>query len=284
MKIKISSQYSGVIPTASYQNARPGFEAELEFEYEGKPGDDNGLKDTIKKNQDFLHQICYDNFKRCEQQALVEKLERERADLRLVPDPQGVLMPSVTSVINFDADMFVPPDELQEYASQGNIIHAQVAEFIKIGKWVEPKEIPDVWADLVIVSKGKLKLALEGWSFPDFLAKNPISGMKNSERSMNLQHRYAGGPDFEGVPDFKDIDKVPTLFDVKRTADKIKNFKQIAAYCKMNGYEHIKQMGIVVLNDKTAQGFSKPIIETRIDEYFKMFLRDREAFRKRFGI
>jgi hypothetical protein len=74
------------------------------------------------------------------------------------------------------------------------------------------------------------------------------------------------------------------MCDVKRTVDKVKNFKQIAAYCKMKGYEHIKQMMIVPLNNKTQQGFSKPVIETRIDNYFEMFLKDREAFTKRFGI
>jgi len=116
------------------------------------------------------------------------------------------------------------------------------------------------------------------------LEKYPIKDMKNGESSVNLVHRYGGTPDFTGTPDFKGVDPIPTLFDVKRTPDKVKNFKQMSAYIKMRGYDHIKQMAILPLNDKTQQGFSKPKVETRIENYFGMFLKDREGFKNRFGI
>lgn len=282
MKIKVSSSYTGVISTGSYENARPAFSAEIEEDINPQCKETD-LAEYIKVRQEALQTICYDRFKACEHQAIIERVEKDRKDIRWYGE-NGNRVPSVTSIINFDADMWVTQEELQQYASQGQIIHAQVAHYIKTGKWVEPKELSDVWSDLVIVTKGGLKLPLNGWDFPAFLKKYPITNLKNCHSSVNTEHKYGGTPDLEGTPEIKGVDGVPTLCDVKRTPDKVKNFKQISAYCKMKGYEHIKQMMVIPINDKTQQGFSKPIIETRIDEYFKMFLKDREAFRNRFGV
>jgi len=101
----------------------------------------------------------------------------------------------------------------------------------------------------------------------------------------SLKHKFCGTPDIREC--YHESKK--TLGDVKRTADKVKNFKQMAAYIlaeEENGATPYEQMMIIPLNDKTEQGFSKPIIGDRkaIDEYQKMFLRDRENFAKRFGI
>lgn len=281
MKIKISSSFSGVISRGSYENSRPGFSAEVEYDIEEGASVDVAV-DSLQKR---LQKICYDNFKACEEQAIIERINKERQDFRFYPDEYGkLILPSVTSVIGFDADMFCTPEDLAQYAAQSNLCHAQVAHYIETGNWLEAKDVPGTWADLVIVTKGKLKLETNGWDFPAFLKKYPIKDAKNTRASINLEHRYGGTPDFEGIPDFEGAEKVPTLFDVKRTPDKIKNNKQLAAYSKMKGYEHIKQICIVPLNNKTQQGFSKPMVETRIDQYFDMFLKDREAFKKRFGI
>lgn len=282
MKIKVSSQYSGVIPRGSYENSKPGFAAEVEFDYEGVL-DGIEFQKNIDTHQKILQKICYDNFKACEQQAIVEKIQRERSDLRIITF-DGKPYPSVTSVIGFDSDMFCSPEDLSQYAAQSNLCHAQVAHFIETGEWKEAKDVPGTWTDLVIVTKGALGLETNGWSFPDFLKKYPIEGMKNSGRSRNDDYVYCGCPDFEGVPNFEGAEKVASICDVKRTPDKVKNFKQMAAYARMKGLEHIKQMIIVPLNNKTKQGFSQPIVETRIDQYFDMFLKDREAFKNRFGV
>lgn len=279
MKIKISASFSGVISRGSYENSRPGFAADLEFEaIEGV----NALT-LISERQKLLQEVCYQNFKNCEEQAVIERINKERKDIRFYP-VNGVQFPSVTSIIGFGADMYCTPEDLCQYASQSSICHAQVAEFISTGEWKEPKDVPDTWSDIVIVTKGKLGLQIDGWSFPDFLKKYPVKEMKNSEASFNETHKYAGTPDFIGIPDFEGAEKVPTLFDVKRTVDKVKNFKQLAAYAKMKGYEQIKQICIVPLNNKTKQGFSVPVVETRIEQYFGMFLKDREAFKARFGV
>lgn len=280
MKIKVSASFTGVISRGAFENSRPGFAVDLEFEL---PPDVDPLV-LINERQKLLQDICYSNFKACEEQAIIERVNRERLDIRFYTDSEGKKVPSVTSIIGFDADMYCTPEALAQYAAQSNICHAQVEHYISTGEWKEAKDTPGTWADIVIVKKGQLALDTEGWSFPDFLKKYPIKDLKNAKSSINETHKYGGTPDFEGIADFKGVDPLPSLCDVKRTVDKVKNFKQIAAYCKMKGNEHIKQMIIVPLNNKTDQGFSKPIVETRIDQYFEMFLKDREAFKKRFGV
>ena len=71
---------------------------------------------------------------------------------------------------------------------------------------------------------------------------------------------------------------------MKRTPEKAKNFQLIAAYSKLDGMEPVEQMMVVPLNDKTEQGFSKPIIETNVEKYFELFLFKRKEFQKVYGI
>lgn len=279
MKIKISSSFTGVISRGSFENSRPGFSAEVEYNLDGSVP----LQEEVNKIQKDLQAICYDNFKACEEQAVIERINRERQDIRWYIGEEGKV-PSVTSVIGFDADMYCSPEELAQYAAQSNICHKQVEHFISTGEWKEAKDTPDTWADIVIVKKGNLSLDTEGWSFPDFLKKYPIKEMKNSIPSTNSEFKYGGTPDFIGIPDFEGAEKVLTIFDVKRTVDKTKNFTQMSAYSKMKGYEGVKQICVVPLNNKTQQGFSKPQVETRIEQYFSLFLKARENFKSRFGV
>lgn len=280
MKIKISASFSGVINRGSFENSRPGFAADLEFD--SVEGVDT--LEMVRERQKILHEICYSNFKACEEQAVIERINKERQDIRWYRDSDGNKIPSVTSVIGFDSDMFCTPEDLAQYASQSNICHKQVEVFIETGEWKEPKDIPNCWPDLVILKKGGLGLESGGWSFVDFLKKYPVSEMKNAKPSFNDKLKYGGTPDFIGIPDFEGAEKVLTVFDVKRTIDKTKNLKQMAAYSKMIGYEGVKQLCIVPLNNKTQQGFSKPFCESNIDGYFSLFAEDRENFKKRFGV
>lgn len=277
MKLKISAGFSGVIATGSYQNARPSYTAEVEFELVDDM--ESVALGTIDDFQKSLQEICYRNFKQDEQTQTIERIQRERRDFRIYEGG----FPSVTSILNWDADFWVTAVELQQYASQSQLCHAQVAEYIKTGEWKPAEEIDGTWSDLVIVKKGELKLPVSGWSFPDFLKKYPVKDMANGEPIVSKEHKFGGTPDirvcyYEGKK---------TLADVKRTVQKVKNFKQIAAYIiaeEENGESPYEQMMIIVLNDKTKQGFSKPIISTEISQYKQMFLKDREDFKKRYGI
>lgn len=276
MKIKVSAGFSGVISTGSFQNARPSYAAEVEFEIT----DDrvNELRDIVSESQKNLQKVCYQNFKRDEQAQTIERIQRERTDFRMYGD-----YPSVTSILNWDADFWVSAIELQQYASQGSLIHAQVSEFIRTGEWKPVEKIDGTWSDLVIVKQGNLNLPIEGWSFPDFLKKYPIEKMICGEPLVSKKHCFGGTPDIR-VCYYKEK---KTLADVKRTPQKIKDFKQIAAYIiaeEENGESPYEQMMVIPLNDKTQQGFSKPVITKEISQYKQMFIKDRENFRKRYGI
>lgn len=275
MKIKeINASLSGVIATGSYQNLRPGLSVTADL----AEGEDP--QEACKTLRDMLRMM----FKEEEQQAIIERIQREREDLRFMISPDsGKLLPSVTSIINYDADFFVSPQDLVQYASQGNCIDARVKEYIKSGKWVQAKDIKDLWTDIVILTKGNLKLPLDAGDFPGFLKKFPIDNMVVGERFFDDKLGYTGEGDLTGTPVFKEANPIPSMVDVKRTADKLKNGMQLAAYCKAKGLEQ----GIIVpLNSKTGQGFSKPIVYSKeaLEGYFKMFQKKQVAFKKRYGV
>jgi hypothetical protein len=277
--VKITGGISGVIATGSFQNLKPTFMFEETIEENGTPITDEFIFNRAKE----LYDKGFCMLKEAEQKAIVERIQRERKDLRFLISEKGNILPSVTSIIGFDADFFVSPEELSQYASQGNIIDAKVKHYIKTGEWVEGKKIQDVWADIVILTKGSLKLDIDVGDFPEFLKKYPISDMKVGSRFMFDEEGYCGEPDFIGLPDFKEALKIPTVFDVKRTPDKIKNGMQLAAYCK---FHKITQGIIVPLNDKTAQNYSKPVIydEKTLEGYYKMFKGKQKDFKQRYAV
>lgn len=274
--IRVSASFGGKIPVGSYANMSPSFFAEETIELNDELQDVNSY---IKVRQQSLQEICYSNFEAEALKAKLLKIKNDRADFRFTKLPNGEEVPSVTTILGYDFEAYVDDEEMKQYCSQGNVIHAQVAEFIKNKIWKEPKEILELTADLFILKHGSLKLPTDGWSFEAFLKKHPITNLKNGKTSFNEQYRFGGTPDGEG-----DHETLPTLFDVKRTPDKVKNFMQMSAYAKCKGMEHIKQLMIIPLNDKTEQGFSKPIISTDIDKYFELFMAKRRDFRKIYGI
>ncbi len=281
-KIKISGSVSGVIATGSYANLRPSFTWEEEFEFGSyhPPEDDK----TIQKRRRQLYDMSMMLLKDAENKALVERIERERQDLRFMTNPEtGKVSPSVTSIINYDADFFVSADELRQYAASGTITHARVAHYIARGEWLEARKLNDVWVDMLILSKGSLALPADVGNFPKFLEKYPIDGMENGKRLFCNDDVFNGELDFTGIPQFKGAEKVLTVFDVKRTADKVKNGIQLAMYCSLVG---AKQGAIIALNNKTEQGYSKPIVynEEQLEGYYKIGMQKREDFKKRYGI
>jgi hypothetical protein len=272
-KIKVSSGFQGVIPTGSFQNSRPSFNAEVEFEVDTK----EEVTLAVEVMQEELYRICRDKFDNVAEQEKIVKIKNDRKDFRFYLK-DGQEYPSVTSILNYDSDFLIADDELKQYASQGNIIHAQVAEYITTGQWKNPKDIEGTTADLFILKTGSLQLSLDGWDFLAFLNKYPMEKLKNGEQVFNDKERYAGLPDGYGL-----YLGIPSIFDIKRTQEKTKNFMQMSAYAKASK-EEVKQMIIIPLNDKTEQGFSKPIISSDIDKYFELFLYKRKEFKKVYGV
>lgn len=276
-KIRIYAGVSGVIPNGSYQNLKPSLLWEEEIT------DCQMTDNEIEARQKTLYSKCYKQFAEIEIQAVIDRIRKERKDFRFCLSPKtGKMLPSVTSIINYDVDFFVSDDELKQYASQGNIIDARGKHFIKTGEWVEAKKLDDIWTDIVILTKGSLKLPIEAGDFPAFLKKFPIKDMEIGTRLFNDEDEYTGEPDFYGMPQFKEALTVLSIFDYKRTPDKHKNGMQMAAYCKPKG---IKQAVIVPLNNKTNQGYSKPVIYNngQLEGYYKMFMRKRNEFRYRYS-
>ena len=279
--IRISGSVSGTIATGSFQNLKPTFTWEEEFEAE--EGEWSDAEINVRRQD--IYDMSFLLLRRAESRAIIERINREREDLRFVTNPKTKkVSPSTTSVINFDFDFFCSPEDLRQYASQGNITHERVTQYIKTGIWVPPESLEDIWADILILKKGSLALSLDAGNFPAFLEKYSIDNMEIVERMFDeKEDSYNGEFDFTGIPHWKGAEEIPTVFDVKRSKEKIKNGMQLAAYCKLAGY---KQGIIVPLNSKTEQGHSRPVVynEKQLEGYYKIFLQKRKDFKKRYGV
>lgn len=275
---RIGGSVTGVISTGSFENFRPLFTWEETIE--GCVLTD----EQVQARGMELYRHCESIFEQAASAAAVKRIEKERKDLRLKFCKElNKHVPSTTSVINWDADFFVPPHQLSQYASQGNITHERVLDFIQTNVWKKAGALAQLWSDIVIVSEGDLRLPLEVGDFPALLKKHPITGMKPGSRAFNTELETTGENDFTGTPSGDWAENIESCFDVKRTPDKIKNGMQLADYCKQRG---LKQGIVLPLNDKTAQGFSKPIVydEEQLNGYYEMFKKKREEFKKRYGI
>ena len=173
--IRISGSVSGTIATSRFQNLKPLFTWEEEFEAE--EGEWSDAEINVRRQD--IYDMSFLLLRRAEDRAIIERINREREDLRFVSNPKTKkVSPSTTSVINFDSDFFCSPEDLRQYASQGNITHERVMQYIKTGIWVPPESLEDIWADILILKKGSLALPLDAGNFPAFLEKYSIDNMK----------------------------------------------------------------------------------------------------------
>lgn len=278
--MKITVSFTGVISTGEFENERPLFALEEESEL--------GKLEWVQERQSQLYQVCRELFNKVQQESIAKKLEKIRKDLRFYPY-KNEQFPSVTSIIGWDEDYFISEEDLLQYAAQGEINHLKLKYFIEKKEWLEAKQIPEAHLHLVILKKGSLKLSDKCGDLPGFLEKYPIDFIDSEITVFNEIDRYAGRRDAYGnIKVNKEWEKIgakdlPTLFDLKRHKNEVKNLKQLAAYAKASP-EKIGQLIVIPINDDTQQGFSKPIVTQDIDAYYKMFLQDREQFKKRFQI
>ena len=277
MKVKVAASFGGKLSTGSYENMSPSFFAETEYDTEN----DSFLTD-IDNAQKALHKICYDNFTAVAEGARIAKVKSDRSDFRWY-ERDGKQYISVTSFLGYDETFNMPDHELKQYAAQGTIIHAQIDKYLETGEWKNPEDIEGLTPYIMIIKSGNLSLALDGWSFINFLEKYPMTGMERGTPVFNDKWVYAGLPDistsiYEGVR---------TLADIKRTPNKIKGFMQCACYemaRREMGLTPNKQLMLVPINDKTAQGFSKPLVTQEIEKYFEMAIYKRKQFSAVYGI
>lgn len=293
--IEISSSFTGKISTGSYENESPYFHIKEVYEFDGtNMMSPEVLNDeAVKERQAYLQSVCFEQFKSRADAAYAEKVAKTYRNIRFYHGQNGQKYPSVTSIIGWDADFFISPEELAQYAARGTIIDRQVEVFLKTGEWKEPKDIPEIYPELVTLRGGSLSLVVDDVDFRGFYKDYPFKIIECQKTHVNDKYRYGGRSDILCIIDSSNKGKwekvdgvlfdVPTILDVKSgSIDKTKHFKQQTAYWKCE--PEVKQVGLIPLNNDTKQGFSKPIIETNPDKYWSLFLKDREQFRNRYGV
>lgn len=268
VQTEIVVSYSGKIATGSYENESPFFSNKEVWAGPLPEG-------FLEERQGVLYDKCYEKFAECERRSLLELIKKKRKDIRFYGD-----LPSVTSILNWDADFYVSPDELVQYAARGTIIHAQCRIYLETGEWRDPKDIPEVYTQMVTLTKGSLKLTLDGYNFRSFKSSNPFEHTQLETVVKNIEHGYAGRFDFKYTRNGK-----VGLADIKTgTIEKVKCFKQLSAYAACPGNEDVEELMIIPLNQTTQQGWSKAVIEEDPKRYFPMFLDDLASFKERFSL
>ena len=280
--MKITVSFSGVIPIGEFENERPTFGLEEEVGY-------SDLSSVLTR-QDELYGACRTMFERAEQQSLVKKIQKAMEGVKITTI-DGIPHPSVTSVISWD---FKPDDNIKAKGFRGNIIHAQIEDYWQTKEWKDATKISACFDDIVSLKKLNAEkgfdITWDNINFLNFLKNYPIEPISFEVNGVNKEHRYTGKPDLKGIPKGEKWEKlevaaVPTLFDYKTGSfDEWRHFKQGTAYWHLDGNEDIQQFVIIPLDGEPQQGFSKPKVLTNKDKYWDAFLKDRERFKKLFGV
>ena len=265
--IEITASFTGTISTGEFENEKPLFSL--------KETSDLEKTELIEARQQQLYNVCRGLFNQAQQESIIKKIENLRKDLRFYDG-----YPSVTSITGWDSDFYVSADDLIQYASRGSILHKLCEIYAKEKVWRNPKDVPECYPDLVILKKGSLQLTWDDVDFVGFLEKYPIEFINTETVVRNDEYKYAGRYDAKGK-----YEKKVTLIDYKSgTVDEVKCMKQLTAYWHTPENTDVEQVIIVHLNNKTKQGFSKPIICNDKEKYWSLFLQDRENLKKRFQI
>ncbi|RLI98545.1 MAG: hypothetical protein DRP08_08070, partial [Candidatus Aenigmatarchaeota archaeon] len=262
---EIVVSYSGKISTGNYENESPFFSNKEVWQGALPAG-------LLEERQKFLYDKCYAKFTECERRSLLELIKKKRKDIRFYGN-----LPSVTSILSWDADFYVSPDDLVQYAARGTIIHAQCRIWLETGEWKEPKDIPEIYTQMVILTKGSLKLSLEGYNFRGFKAKNPFEVVNTEKAVFNIDKGYARTQDIK----YKRGTKIG-IADIKTgSINRAYCLKQLSAYAACEGNEDVEELMVIPLNSSTQQGYSKAIIEEDPKKYLPMFLDDLASFKER---
>tara|TARA_R110000868_G_scaffold111883_1_gene301748 strand:+ start:1019 stop:1915 length:897 start_codon:yes stop_codon:yes gene_type:complete len=294
--IEISASFTGKISTGSFENESPYFSAKeiIDIDNSNIPEEfEIDVNKLIEVRQAELKNICYGQFKKHAEIAYQEKVAKSYKNIRFYEAGNGQKYPSVTSIINMDANFFTPPDELAQMAARGTIIHKQIEIYLATGKWLEPKEIPEIAFQVMTVVTGSLGLAVDDVNFINFIKDYPFKVLKQESTVINHDHKYGGRMDILCVIESTNKGKwdkiegiafdVPTILDIKTGAslDKAKGMIQQAAYAMC---EDVKQIGLIHLTKDNQCGYAKPAVSTKIESYWSIFLNKRKLFNERYGV
>jgi len=268
MKVtEITVGLSGVIPVGAYENLRPSFSITAQ-----PIGGENPDK-IVTALQEYLHRMMMEEANRSK----AEAVEKMYSVIRFY-ERNNKKYPSVTSILGYDKNWYgITEDELQQYASQGNILEALCQHFIETGEWIDPRTVPSLKEDIVILERGSKGFGWEEGSHKKFMAKfrDKIEAEKFQMTVYNDEHNYAGTLDLIGYYDGK-----LSVMDFKRNTY---DMRQLAAYAAcLEGVEQLVILPIGPTDNKC--GYKKPVICETISHEFKEFVKARTKFRKRFGI
>jgi hypothetical protein len=273
MKIlKVNAELSGVISVAAYENLRPGFGMEVELD-EGE--DPEEIYEIIRK-------ILREQFQREGNVAKVELIEKQYEQLRFYPR-NGKKYPSITSVLGWDDDWRISEDHLGQYASRGTIIHKIGYEYFKVvdnkrlAIWIDPMDCKELEEDVIKVIKGSLGLHWKDCSYKAFIKKfkDDIEVYAMEEIVYNDEWEIAGTLDIRGL--FKGK---KSIMDWKTGSYKM---PQLAGYAVSSKEKQEQLVVLPVGQTKNKCGYQNPIVSTDIEKEWKILIKAREKFRKRFG-
>lgn len=297
--IEVCSSFTGKISTGQFENEQPFFSAKEILEIEDTPTPE--VDTLIETRQSELKNICYSQFKKHAEIAYQEKIAKSYQNIRFYDAGNGQKYPSVTSIINMDANFFTAPDELAQMAARGTIIHKQVELYLSTGKWIAPKEIPEIAFQVMTVVTGNLGLIIDDVNFVNFYKEYPFKIIQQEHTVINHEYKYGGRLDILCIIEKSNPGKwdkvdgvafdVPTILDIKTgsSLDKAKGFIQQAAYaqCFNNNdsmSDKVSQIGLIHLTKENQCGYAKPVISNKLDSYWSIFLNKRGQFSQRYGV
>jgi len=292
--IHIGVQLGAVVSSGPYENLKPHFDFQVTYkdvaEFPGKQFEDDLSK--AEDAQKVAYERLFKQVEYVERQAHQKAVEKFHKSIRWYTDEKtGDRWPSVTSVIDFanPIDWFVSKERLRGLAARGQVVDIVLQEFIKtqiadkdgIGHWTSADEIPECHRHITIMRD--MDYQIEG-NLPAFVDKFDVKFVSGHETVINRKDKYGGQPDAYAT--FGD-DKAVVLIDLKSfnpdSNGRTRTLKQTAAYAMASKTKPDK-IGIMPIHGKNQQGYSKPIIESDIAKYYKMFLADRKVFTETFGI
>lgn len=274
--VDITISVTGKIPRRNFENFSPFFS--IKEIYKEPITDEQRIR-----RQEILYKQGEKYFNTIRDAIKIEELQETFKNLRFTLNPAtGKKYPHVTDILYWDAEFYISPEELTQYGARGSAVHAMIDHWILTKEWTL-KVINK--RDSILLAAGSLALSntLDNINFLGFMEKHG----KDCEfgdgefRAFNEEHFYCGQPDRLGK-----YQGVPAVFDWKCREAKDDDFKQMAAYLKLDDprLKDITRMVIVPLNPANKSGFGKPVVSDEPEKYFNLFLRDRADFKDKFGL
>lgn len=278
--IEITVSVSGKIPRRSYENFSPMLSIK-EFLLAN-------TNDTDRlKRQKALQLQLEGLFNQTRDSIKLEELQETFKNLRFTLNPaDGKKYPHVTDILYWSSEFYISADELTQYGARGSAVHSMIDHWIATKEWSD-KVIRK--SDIILLKHGSLRLfdTLDSINFMGFMEKfgADFEFGGGEKQGFNKDHFYCGTYDREGL-----YQKRPAIVDWKCRAAKDDDFKQMAMYLHLDDpkmqfvRENKGVMVIVPLNSDNKSGYGKPAVSDEIEKYFNLALRERDDYKKKFGI